>query len=161
MKPKKKKAKKWNPSPRTLAFLAAIRAFPSITRAAASAGVTRWAHYRRLEREPEYRAAFDTAYQVGINALEDEAIERAQAGVAKYVLYHGKPIMVPANPLKPRGKKVPLLDREYSDSLMLALLKAKKPDEYKERIDHTVKKYEWEGTLAEGMALFREMTMQE
>jgi hypothetical protein len=130
-------AKPWKPSPLIRAFLAAIRVWPSVTVAARAAGIAREAHYRQLERSPQYAAAFAAAMRQGIDSLEDEAIRRAQNGVRRPVMYHGKPVMVPTDPAKRAGKKnpkVPLYETDYSDTLMLAILKAKKPDEYREKL---------------------------
>jgi len=120
------------------AFLAAIRVYPSITAAAHAAGISRESHYRNLERSGKYRTAFDRAYKQGIQALEDEAVRRALSGVQRPVLYHGKPVTVPIDPAKPRGKRQVLMETEYSDTLMQMLLKAKKPDEYRERVTQEV-----------------------
>lgn len=127
----------WKPSPRVQAFLAAIRLVPSITVAAKSAGICRRAHYSLLESSPDYKAAYVLAYECGVQALEDEAVRRAQFGVRKPVMYHGKPVVVKLHPEKrasKRNPKVPLYEVEYSDTLMLALLKAKRPDQYRERV---------------------------
>ena len=119
---------------RVSAFLAALRITPSITVAAKCAGIDRSAHYRRLERDEAYKAAFEAALKIGVDSLEAEAIRRAHYGVRKPVMYHGKPVRVPIDPAKPRGKKEILYEVEYSDTLLLALLKAKKPDEYRDRV---------------------------
>lgn len=128
----------WKPSPLIRAFLAAIRTWPSVTVAARAAGISREAHYRQLERSPQYKAAYEEAYRQGIDSLEDEAVRRAQHGVRRPIMYHGKPVMVPTDPAKRANErtnpKIPLYETEYSDTLMLALLRAKKPDEYREKL---------------------------
>jgi hypothetical protein len=116
--------------PRTRAFLAAIRVMPHITRAAQAAGIRRELHYRRLERSPEYKKAFEEAWEVGCTVLEEEAYRRAVEGVERPVLYHGKVVRV---------KRKPLMEREYSDALLLRLLSANKPEKYRERVEHTGK----------------------
>jgi hypothetical protein len=131
-------AVEWSPSPRTLAFLAAIRVYPSITLAARAAKVSRESHYRRLGREPAYRAAFEEAYRQGIDALEDEAVRRAMRGVQRPILYHGSPVMVMVDPNDESKGMRNLFETEYSDTLLLALLKAKKPESYKERVEQNV-----------------------
>ena len=53
----------------------------------------------------------------------------------KPLFYHGDLVMMPADPHDPGcRKKVPVFEREYSDTLLLALLKAKKPAEYRDRL---------------------------
>jgi hypothetical protein len=123
--------------PQTLAFLAALRVCPSITKAAKAAGITREAHYRRLERDPDYKPAFEQAYREGIDSLEDEAVRRA-TGMQRPVLYHGQPVFTREDPNDPESKLVPVMDVEYSDTLLLALLKAKKPELYKERVEQEI-----------------------
>jgi hypothetical protein len=127
------------PTPRIQAFLAAIRVDPSITHAAKAAGISREAHYRRYERDAAYRPIFDKAFRQGIDALEDEAIRRAKRGVKSVILYHGQPVMMLIDPNDPSKGMTPLLKTEYSDQLLIRLLEAKKPDEYKQRVqnEHT------------------------
>ena len=133
-----KEPKAWNPSPRIRAFLAAYRATCSIVRASEAAGISRFAHYRMFERSAEYRAAFEAATIMGADALEDEAIRRAREGVVRQVLYHGMPAMELVDPNKPELGLKAREEREYSDPLLLALLKAKKPREYRDRLEHDV-----------------------
>ncbi len=165
---KKKSDPEFNPSPRMRAFLAAIRITPQLTVAAKVAGIGRSAHYRELERNPLYRVAFDAAYQEGVDGLEAEAIRRAQYGFRKLVVYHGSPVLVPRDPARPPHKKrnplVPLYETEYSDQLLLALLRAKKPSEYKDRVEHelgdkTAKRFD--GTMEELLGLFHMLTKPE
>jgi hypothetical protein len=117
------------------AFLAAYRITASITRAAKAADIKREAHYRQLERSPGYRAAFEAATLVAGDSLEDEAVRRAKDGVLKPLMYHGKLVYMPKDPNDPKCKEtVPVFEREYSDTLLLALLKAKKPEAYRDRV---------------------------
>lgn len=153
-----------NPSPRILAFLAAYRKTASITRAAAAARIDRHAHYRLKERSAEYRTAFALATEIAGDMLEDEAVERGNTGLQRVVTYHGKPVMVPANPKKPGGRKVVLVERDPSDPLMLALLKRFKPAEYRERVEHSVDpdtKKRFAGSFMELLALHRELAREE
>lgn len=112
--------------------------YPSITSAAKAAGISREAHYRRYERDQAYRVAFDKAYREGVDALEDEAVRRATRGVRMPVLYHGMPVMILKDPTDPEGPQIPLMKVEYSDQLLIRLLEAKKPDEFKQRVHNEV-----------------------
>jgi hypothetical protein len=155
---------KWNPSPRILAFLAAYRLTASVTRAAKAARVDRHAHYRHLERSASYKLAFAAAGVEAGQTLEDEAVRRAVEGVVRPVMYHGKPVLIPVNPKQLRGKKKPLLEHEYSDTLLLALLRAKKPAEYRERVEHSVDpdtSRRFSGSLVELLAMLRELAKDE
>ncbi|MCH7474353.1 MAG: hypothetical protein IIA27_06745 [Gemmatimonadetes bacterium] len=85
------------------------------------AGVGRSSHYRWLEKDPEYREAFELAKEDAADILEAEAYRRAVEGVEKPVgWYKGKP-----------GGTV----REYSDILLIFLLKALRPEKYRERVE--------------------------
>lgn len=150
-------------SARMKAFLAAIRIVPSVTIAARVAKVSRSAHYRALERDPVYHQAFDEAYRIGVEALEDEVVRRAQRGVKRLKFYHGSPVTMRKDPNDPASPLVYVYETEYSDSMALALLKAKKPAEYKDRVEHDVapnaKKFE--GTMEELLMLYRNLTTEE
>jgi hypothetical protein len=70
--------------------------------------------------DAEFAGLYLEAEQIGVSALEDEATRRAFQGTDKPV-YH-------------QGVEVGAV-REYSDSLATFLLKAHKPDRYRERQD--------------------------
>lgn len=120
--------------PKTIAFLAAIRVYPHIAKAAGAAGIRRELHWRRLKTDEKYRAAFEEAWAAGIQSLADEAIRRAMEGVKRPVLYHGAPVYVPVDPNKPKGKKVMLWETDFSDTLMLQALRSLHP-QYKEKVE--------------------------
>lgn len=161
---KKPQPKVFRPSPRMRLFLAAVRITPSITVAAKVAGINRTAHYRTLERNPLYKAAFNEAYRQGVDSLEDEITRRAQFGVKRLKLYHGSPVMVPRDLTKKASKRnplVPYFEAEESDTLAALLMKAKKPKEYRDRVEHelgdkTLKKFD--GTMEDLLALYRHLT---
>lgn len=130
--------KPWNPSPRVKAFLAGyIASGGSITRAAKAAGIDRSAHYRLMERQPEYVKAFEAAGKEATDVLIDEMTRRGKEGVRKLVLYHGEPVMVPTDLTKRAHKKtnpkIPLYETEYSDQMLLSKVKAKAP-EFRDRV---------------------------
>lgn len=100
---------------------------------------------------------------IAADRLEDEAVRRAVEGVERPVMYHGKPVLIPVDPKQLRGKKKPLLVHDYSDALLMALLKAKKPKEYRDRVEHelgpeTGKRFD--GTMAELLDMYRAMTSE-
>lgn len=67
--------KKWR-----AAFLDKLAEHGSVTKAAKQAHISRMTAYRERLADAEFAAAWDVAKDRGIDALEDEAIERAFAG---------------------------------------------------------------------------------
>jgi hypothetical protein len=113
-------ARKRNPKKR--AYLAAFVRTCSVTGAARAAGVDPARHYEWLRADPEYRAAYQAAQDQAAQTLEDEAIRRAYEGVERPVTVAGKRELV----------------REYSDTLLIFLLKGLRPAKYRERYDVAV-----------------------
>lgn len=108
------------------AFLAAFAECGNITRAAEIVKMDRRLHYGWLEKDPAYAAAFTDAEEHAADRLEQEARRRAVEGTLKPVFYQGEQCGV---------------IREYSDTLLIVLLKGVRPEKYKERIsaEHTGK----------------------
>lgn len=104
-------------------FLAAFAASGSIIQAARWSKLNRAAHYNWLKEDPTYRPRFDAAQLEAARTLEDEAVRRAHQGLKKAVYYKGRIVGY---------------ESEYSDTLMLALLKANAPDKFRDRVsmDH-------------------------
>lgn len=101
-------------------FLAALAETCSVSRSAKKAKVARSMVYEWREADPKFRAKWNKAIEMGVDALEDEAIRRAVQGVLKPI-YQG-------------GVKVGTI-RQYSDTLMALLLKGHMPEKYRERTD--------------------------
>jgi hypothetical protein len=99
-------------------FLGALATTASVTRAAKASGLHRNTWYRHRSQRPEFAAAWAEALERGTDALEDEAVRRAVEGVLKPVFH--------------QGKRVGAL-RTYSDTLLMFLLKARRPDKFGER----------------------------
>ncbi len=117
-------------------FLAAFAATASITKAAKAAKLERTLHYRWLREDEEYPAAFALAYAEAAQTLEDEAVRRANEGVLEPITYQGgycykRRLNKETGKLENYG--APLVIRKYSDGLMQTLLKAFKPEKYRER----------------------------
>lgn len=105
------------------AFLANLAEFGNHTLASSAAGVTRNTAYKWLEDDPEFAAGYEDANVAATEKLEAEAWRRAVNG-NEYVrrsYWRGQVV----------GEDV---KREYSDVLMLALLKARAPAKYREQI---------------------------
>jgi hypothetical protein len=108
---------------RKRAFLDAVGRLGTIHAACRDTGIARSTHYEWVARDPEYVVALREAEDVAIEAMEGEARRRAVLGTSKPV-YQG-------------GRQVGDVT-EYSDTLMVFLLKALRPDKYRERVDLTV-----------------------
>jgi hypothetical protein len=116
--------------PRKRAFLAAYSECGIVKAAAKAAGISRELHYEWLMLDPAYVELFGKANEMAGDALEDEARRRAHLGTREVVLYQGDVVMVD-------GK--PLYKRKYSDTLMLAMLKAHRPERFKDKTEVTGK----------------------
>lgn len=106
-------------------FLAAFVEFVSVTRACKKAKIPRQTVYDWKKNSPEFKKRYDEATNLALQALEDEAVRRAYEGVNK--------------PVFQGGAKVGTI-KEYSDTLMIVLLKARAPEKYRERSNITVDK---------------------
>jgi hypothetical protein len=105
-------------------FLAALADGHTVKHAAGLIGVSR-VHMHRLRREDDdFAAEWADAVEEGVEALEQEARRRAYEGTSKPIVQGGR-VVTDAD-----GKPIEL--REYSDTLLIFLLKGKKPDTYRE-----------------------------
>lgn len=104
-------------------FLAAFRENGNIKLSATIAQVDRTAVYKWLEHDQEFLTAFGLAKKDAVESLEAEATRRATEGVKKIkVIYHN-------------GKVVGYQEEtEYSDTLLIFLLKGAAPEKYRENI---------------------------
>ena len=128
--------------PKKRAFLAAMANTASVSRAAEIARMDRDNHYLWLKKDPDYAAAFEIAKMRGVDVLEAEAVRRAHEGVTKPIFHGGKrAIDVVQNPDgsikrdetgKPIG--IPAAVREYSDTLLIFLLKGRNPAVFGDRV---------------------------
>ena len=84
--------------------------------------IGRRTHYDWLAHDDEYARRFAEADVVAIDKLEEEARRRALAGVNEPVFYQGKIVGHVAR---------------KSDTLLIFLLKGKRPEVYTERHEHT------------------------
>ena len=113
-------------------FLRALADSGIVSAAAGIAGITRARAYQVRQQDPMFAAAWDEAEQQAADALEAEAWRRAVAGVAEPLVSAGK--------LVRDDDGQPLAIRRYSDNLLIALLKARRPDKFKDRqvVEHDI-----------------------
>lgn len=109
------------------AFLEAYAQWANISHACRVAGVPRQNVYDWQEHDPEFAAAFHIAESAATERLEREAWRRAVEGTPyeRTSYWHGEPVGT--------DHKI-----EYSDQLLMLLLRARKPETYREKVDVSV-----------------------
>lgn len=105
-------------------FLAVIRITGNVSYACAQIKVSRKRMYELRANDEKLAHAWDDAHVAGIEALEQEARRRAFSGVKRVDVTYD-------NNGKVKHRKVVT---EYSDGLLMFLLKAHKPNKYREVI---------------------------
>lgn len=99
-------------------FLARLSRGYTVTGACGATGIGRRTVYHWRGHDPVFANHWDNAVEAGNDALEDEARNRAVDGVEEPVFYQGKQC---GTVLK------------YSDSLLMFLLKSRRPEKFSER----------------------------
>jgi len=109
-------------------YFAALATTCHCGRACEAAGVVYSTVWRRRKADPVFEAAYQDALKTGAELLEAEAVRRASEGLRrmKFNAKTGEAYIDPET-----GK--PYIEHEYSDTLMLALLKRHFPEKYRER----------------------------
>lgn len=102
-------------------FLKCLAEKGNVSAACRKAKIDRKWAYEKRDRDPLFKEAWDEALEVATEALEEEARRRAKDGVLEPVFYLG-------------GKVGSV--RKYSDTLLIFLLKAHKPNKYRENHRH-------------------------
>jgi len=97
-----------------------------ITDACTAAGVSRQAAYQARARSAAFAAAWDEAVDQAADVLEREAFRRAVDGVEK-------PVFGSLGGNQGSGEIGRI--QEYSDTLLIFLLKGIRPEKYRERAD--------------------------
>lgn len=105
-------------------FLANFALTGNVQEAAQAAGIGRRTHYDWLKQDQAYATQYGHASEDAADRMEREAYRRAVEGTDKPV-YQG-------------GELVGHV-REYSDTLLIFLLKGVRPEKYRERVDHSGK----------------------
>lgn len=101
-------------------FIGAIAEGLSIDNAATAANVHPTTVYQRRRENKEFRDAWNEAAEVGTRLLEQEAQRRAFHGSDEPVFFQGLQCGV---------------IRKYSDTLMIFLLKARRPEKYRDGVE--------------------------
>lgn len=103
-------------------FVAALAKSPNVSGACQRAKVSRSWAYAQRDLDQDFADAWDEALQTSIDMAAGEAYRRAVKGVITKTKY------------TPDGSKVIERTREYSDTLLMFLLKAHRPEVYRETV---------------------------
>lgn len=106
------------------AFLKRLCETGNVSASCRKAKITRAWAYETRDNDAAFAKAWDEALEIATEALEMEARRRAEKGIPEYALVDGKRVMV---------------SRKYSDTLLIFLLKAHRPDKYRDnvKVEHT------------------------
>ena len=120
-------ATSWRRAAKQRAFLEDFAQWGNLTSASRAAGVSRNTVYRWQETDEAFLAAFKQADAAATERLEREAWRRAVDGspYERTSYWKGEPVGT--------DRKI-----EYSDQLMMLLLRARRPDLYREKVDLAV-----------------------
>lgn len=107
-------------------FLKSLSRYGNVSKAARAARVGRPALYDWRGDDEAFAAEWDAALEEAADVLEAEAFRRAVTGTNKGVYHQG--VLVAT-------------EKQYSDALLTLLLKATRPEKYRERsqVDHSGK----------------------
>ena len=101
-------------------FIEALRESANVAEAARRTGVGRTCAYAARQADPAFAEAWDAAIDEATDRLEAEARRRALDGVPEPVFYQGKIVGT---------------IRRYSDRLLVVLLRAYRPERYREKTE--------------------------
>ncbi len=119
-------AQRWTRAARQR-FLETLRATGNVSAAARAVGLARSSAYRLRRRDAAFAAAWDDAEQEAVDLLEQEARRRALDGVAEPLMGGGKLIR------DDDGRVMTI--RRHNDRLLEMLLKAHRPERFRDRAD--------------------------
>ncbi len=95
------------------AFLASFAFTANITAACSQANIDRSTFYEWTEHDEQFSMRYHQAGEAATDVLLAAAWQRAVKGVIRYKLYNGQPVLINGEPL---------IEREYSDTVLLRLL---------------------------------------
>lgn len=87
------------------------------------AGIGRATAYRHRQADEDFALAWHDAEEKLVDQMEREAYRRAAEGVDEPIFYKGQEIATV---------------KKYSDTLLIFLLKARKPEVFREQFDHRI-----------------------
>jgi hypothetical protein len=119
------------------AFIAELSKRGIVLHACNVASVGRATAYQWYDADPDFAAAWDRALEIATDAMEAEAWRRGVEGVEKPLIVGGRLVSERVFNGQPPGKDEAdgpvAMIREYSDSLLQVMLKANRPEKYRDR----------------------------
>lgn len=107
-------------------FLKTLEATCNVSEAAKAAGVDRATPYMWRAKDEAFAQAWDAAIEIAVDKLEYAARNRAVDGVEEPII--GR--------IERDRDGIITTTRRYSDTLLVTLLKAHRPEKYREKVDH-------------------------
>ena len=137
--------------PRRKKALEALAQGQSIKAAAEAADVHRCTIVAHMDpdNDPEFAMLADAAIEAGTDAIEDELYRRGVEGLNEPIVYKGV--------IQKDEKGWPVTIKRYSDILLIFNLKARRPDKYAEKHQHSgkdggpLKIEHWHGMMAKAI----------
>lgn len=108
------------------AFLEALSLTGNVTESAKRAGFSRDYAYEVREKDAGFASRWDSALEEACDRMELEARRRAVDGIPRMKFHQGVAI------LDPRTLE-PYIEMEYSDGLLTTLLKAHRPEKFRDK----------------------------
>src|SRR5215212_1788370 len=112
-------------------WLDAFRVSGSVSHTCRQAGVSRSALYEWRASDPAFAAGMDEAGEEATDLLEEEARRRAVEGIERLRFGRDGRALV-----DPRTGSA-YVERQYSDALLMCLLRARRPRLYRDNVDLT------------------------
>lgn len=125
-------------NPKKRAYLVALSLTPNLVKAAHIAGISSMTGYNwrtdNSQDNAEFLLGVDVARAIAVERAESEAWRRAIEGVERPIFGS---LGSDPNTGKSLGTGQIGSQKEYSDTLMMFLLKGHRPEKYRERFEHT------------------------
>jgi len=119
-------------------FLSRLRKSPNVAAAARAAGYSRQWMYELRDQDEAFAKAWDEAINEAMDVAEGEIYRRAVRGTVRKVFYKDQEI-----------DRV----REYSDTLLIFLAKAHRPEKYRETTNTKIEgTFKTEGTVTHAVS---------
>lgn len=126
---------------RRAAFLVALEEHATVLHACKAIGVSRNCVYQLRQRDEEFALAWADVEERVVERMEREALRRGVEGVERDVYYKGEVV----------GQ-----ERQFSDTLLIFMLKAARPEKYRENV-----KVEHSGSITHDLAAMTDEQLRE